>query len=609
MWMWVLSSFNVNRLTVPIGLALAGIVLSTLSVAGLSPEEARARPADFGADNTWQMAQVMPRRKPGDEAKPAPAKNEGRPTAEPENRPAAAPQEKPEDSLPREKPAVVPPESTSTGSFVWNERDLAAQGKQQAVLGIVIKILAGALLALSLAMVFWTLSWRSGAVFVFAFAVWVFEFRSIIAGFDIAALDFLGLDHAPLALMGLAATLMVNTVMGRHLPRIFRLVLFFGFGGIFLGLLAAGFFIPEGLPGPTRFVILAAAIFIPVVVVMTRGRGLGRSFSLGLLGVFGVIVFSAISPVLINTSPGAPPLLWLHVIFLVAAFFIIIPVRLSNAYGENFPLPNPVAFDIPRPSSSAGRRFFGRKARYEEPEPEYENPFQRHREQENDLDSYESDWRPGGGYEDDHEAGYDPGYESVDETLENEDRYALGIAAAHQGIWDWNIEYDELYLSPSVDGMLGLATGGLIRSEVGWAERIHPDDFDAYRNALRTYLRRGNVAFDIEFRIQHENGDYIWMQLRATCLPDDDGIAARCIGTVADITQSKASEERLLRNASVDPLTGLMNRSALTDRLNETLQASRGAAVQPGLIVIDLDRFKTVNDSLGHAAGDRKSVV
>lgn len=152
--------------------------------------------------------------------------------------------------------------------------------------------------------------------------------------------------------------------------------------------------------------------------------------------------------------------------------------------------------------------------------------------------------------------------------------------------------------------MLGLATGGLIRSEVGWAERIHPDDFDAYRNALRTYLRRGNVAFDIEFRIQHENGDYIWMQLRATCLPDDDGIAARCIGTVADITQSKASEERLLRNASVDPLTGLMNRSALTDRLNETLQASRGAAVQPGLIVIDLDRFKTVNDSLGHAAGD-----
>lgn len=152
--------------------------------------------------------------------------------------------------------------------------------------------------------------------------------------------------------------------------------------------------------------------------------------------------------------------------------------------------------------------------------------------------------------------------------------------------------------------MLGLSAGGLIRSEVGWAERVHPDDFDAYRNALRTYLRRGNVAFDIEFRMQHENGDYIWMQLRATCLPDDQGIAARCIGTVADITRSRGSEERLLRNSSMDPLTGLMNRSTLNDRLNDALRGTRGAAVQPGLIVIDLDRFKTVNDSLGHSAGD-----
>lgn len=600
MWMWVLKSFNANRCKVAVVLIAMVLMAGTAGV--LYPDEARAQSTSIRSDKTWQSAQVMPRRKPGDEDKPAPSSEERDPASEPAKKPVT----KPTEDLPREKPAVIPPEATGDKGFVWNERDLAVQSKQQAILGIMIKILAGGLLAMSIALAFWNLGWRSSAVFFFTFSVWVFEYRSIIAGFDIAALDFLGQPHAPLALMGLAATVMINTVHGPFLPTPFRRGLLIGFGGLFLGLLVASFFIPNVLFNPTRFLILIAGFLIPVVIVMARGRGLGRSLSLGLFLIVGVIFFSAVSPVLINTAPNAPPILWLHIVFLIATGFLNIPARLSNAYGENFPLPAAPVFDNRPPSVSTGRRkFFGRKQRDEEPEPEYENPFRRHRDNDyDDDDGYEQDWPQGRGYEEDYEDEYEAPYESVTETLEDEDRYALGIAAAHQGIWDWNIEFDELYLSPSVDGMLGLPHGGLIRSEVGWAERIHPDDFDAYRNALRTYLRRGNVAFDIEFRIQHENGDFIWLQLRATCLPDDDGIAARCIGTVADITQSKASEERLMRSASVDPLTGLVNRSALNEKLNEALGASRNGAVQPGLIVIDLDRFKTVNDSLGHAAGD-----
>lgn len=630
MWVWVVNRFKAGQYCMThrgpglhlssfsIRVSVALLVLAILSLTNPAGPSAFAKSSSVQSGNNWQIAVVMPRRKPGDE--PAPARKKPAPEPEPEIRKAPPPPTS-QDVLPREKPGETSQGSDGAEGFVWNEKDLAARDKQQAVLGIVIKLLAGGLLALSAAMMFWNMSWRSGAIFLFTFSVWVFEFRSIIGGFEIPWLGFLLRDHVPLALMGMTASAMIHAVLGAQLSQSFRRGVLFGFGGLFFALLATGFFVSGSLALPTRLLSLAGAVAILISLVMTLGRGAGRSFSFGLLLVAASIFVAAISPLLINTGATtdatvgtvAPAILWLHVIFLVAVFFINIPARLSNAYGENFPLPGGAHahhgphFDRAIPSFSNPSR--GRYAR----EDEYDNPdYDTAGGSHNDYDEvYEDDYDTGvdDGYETDwHSSNTDQGsygqdYEAVDETLEDEDRYALGIAAAHQGIWDWNIEYDELYLSPSVDGMLGLAAGGLIRSEVGWAERVHPDDFDGYRNSLRTYLRRGNVAFDMEFRMRHENGDYVWMQLRATCLPDDEGIAARCIGTLADITQSRSSEDRLQNSTSNDPLTGLMNRSAMNDRINEALAGARGS-VQPGLIVIDLDRFKAVNDSLGHNAGD-----
>lgn len=615
--------------------ALTLLMLITLSLTSPAAPSASAKSPSVQSYNSWQVAVVMPRRKPGDE--PVAAKKKPAPAPRPESRlapPPPAPSS--EDNLPREKPAAASQDNDGAEGFVWNEKDLAARDKQQAVLGIIIKLLAGGLLALSAAMMFWNMSWRSGVVFLFTFSVWIFEFRLIIGGFEIPWLAFLLRDHVSLALMGLTSTVMIYAVLGAQLSQSFRRGLLVGFGGLFLALLVAGLFVSGSLALPARLLTLAGAAAILVSLVMTLGRGAGRSFSFGLLLVAASIFASAISPLLINTGAAtdatvgmvAPAILWLHVIFLVAVFFINIPARLSNAYGENFPLPggshinNGPHFDRAAPSfsrapSSAPGERYSREDEYDEPEfdaggrysgNDYDDGYEddygdNDTGGDNDFgvadNDYETDWRSSRA----DQGSYAPGYQAVDETLEDEDRYALGIAGAHQGIWDWNIEHDELYLSPSVDGMLGLAAGGLIRSEVGWAERVHPDDFDAYRNSLRTYLRRGNVAFDIEFRMRHENGDYVWMQLRATCLPNEEGRAARCIGTLADISQSRSSEDRLQRSTSSDPLTGLMNRSAMNDRINEALAGARGG-IQPGLIVIDLDRFKSVNDSLGHSAGD-----
>jgi diguanylate cyclase (GGDEF)-like protein/PAS domain S-box-containing protein len=194
---------------------------------------------------------------------------------------------------------------------------------------------------------------------------------------------------------------------------------------------------------------------------------------------------------------------------------------------------------------------------------------------------------------------------SLQGGLEDAERRSLALIGAGDIVWDWDVGRDRIFTGPEAEAILGLRRGTLEGHARDWLEILHPGDRDRFKATLDTAveLRRGRIAQD--FRLRSEDGHYRWFHLRARPVLGSDGEVLRCVGTLLDVTEERNAEERLLHDAVHDNLTGLPNRELFVDRLRAAiLRTNAESASRPSVFILDVDRFKQVNDEFGLAVGD-----
>jgi len=186
-----------------------------------------------------------------------------------------------------------------------------------------------------------------------------------------------------------------------------------------------------------------------------------------------------------------------------------------------------------------------------------------------------------------------------------EERWRFALDSTGAGVWDQDIPANRILLSSRCKTMLGFADEEIGTSMDDWLQRIHPDDLPALMAARQPLFDGSSDTFSNEHRKRCKDGSWKWIQTHGMVVARDaDNAPIRVIGTYLDINARRQAEETIQRQANFDPLTELPNRRLFLDRLGQEIIKSRRTDLFLALLLVDLDEFKEVNDTLGHDVGD-----
>jgi len=182
--------------------------------------------------------------------------------------------------------------------------------------------------------------------------------------------------------------------------------------------------------------------------------------------------------------------------------------------------------------------------------------------------------------------------------------YDMAMLAAHDGFWEWNPITKELHTGSRLLEILGYQEDFLPDTHA-WLKLVHPDDVALYNAAVSEHLKGITHYFYCEYRVRASSGAYIWIGSRGIAVRDRHGRAYQMVGSVTDITERRNHQESMEFLAQHDDLTGLPNRLMLAENINLKIDQARKKGERLAVFFIDLDRFKNINDTLGHRAGDQ----